>query len=215
MSKKIIVINGSPRKNGNTSILLQHLIEGARAANAAIELVNLYDLHYQGCISCFACKLKGGKSYGQCPVQDDLAPLFEKIKHADALVLGSSIYFANITGEMRCFLERLLFQYMVYDVKRSSLFGRKIKTALLLTMGIDEQGCQNFGWELIFNWIVKPLEIIFGECKTLYSMNSYQFDDYSKYEYSIPNVQEKLVRKETIFQDECKKAYELGKSLVE
>jgi multimeric flavodoxin WrbA len=63
---KVLALNGSPRKNWNTSIVLNHALEGAAFKGAETELINLYDYNYQGCISCFACKLKGGKSYGKC-----------------------------------------------------------------------------------------------------------------------------------------------------
>jgi len=113
---KIIAINGSPRKNANTATLLKNALEGAAKQGAQTELIHLYDLNYQGCVSCFACKLKNGKSYGKCAHKDELKPLLEKLRDADAIVLGSPIYFGNITGMMRSFIERLAFQYTVYDV---------------------------------------------------------------------------------------------------
>jgi len=58
MTKKVIAINGSPRKNGNTATLLQNVLDGAKSQGAETEFVNLIDLKYQGCISCFACKIK-------------------------------------------------------------------------------------------------------------------------------------------------------------
>ena len=53
---KIIAINGSPRENKNTGTLLKKALEGAESCGAEIEFINLYDLDYKGCISCFACK---------------------------------------------------------------------------------------------------------------------------------------------------------------
>ena len=76
---RIIALNGSPRKKWNTAILLQKALEGAASQGAKTELIHLYDHNYKGCISCFACKTLGGKSYGKCAVQDDLAPIFSKI----------------------------------------------------------------------------------------------------------------------------------------
>ena len=60
---KALFINGSPRKNGNTAQLLKRAMDGAREAGAEVELVNLYDrsLNYKGCMSCFACKIKGAR----------------------------------------------------------------------------------------------------------------------------------------------------------
>jgi len=62
----IVAINGSPRKNANTATLLKHALAGAEKNGAQTELVHLYDFNYTGCVSCFACKLIGGKSYGKC-----------------------------------------------------------------------------------------------------------------------------------------------------
>jgi multimeric flavodoxin WrbA len=58
---KVIALNGSPRKKWNTSTLLKHALDGAASRGAKTELIHLYDYNYKGCISCFACKLKGGK----------------------------------------------------------------------------------------------------------------------------------------------------------
>jgi multimeric flavodoxin WrbA len=58
---KIIAINGSPRKDWNIATLLNEALEGAASQGAENELIHLYDLNYKGCISCFACKTKGGK----------------------------------------------------------------------------------------------------------------------------------------------------------
>ena len=69
---KIMAFNGSPRKAWNTATLLGKALEGAASKGAETELVHLYDLSFKGCISCFACKLKGGRSYGKCAVEDDL-----------------------------------------------------------------------------------------------------------------------------------------------
>jgi multimeric flavodoxin WrbA len=86
---KVIAINGSPRKGWNTATLLNRALEGAASEGAETELIHLYDLDFKGCISCFACKLKGGKSYGQCAVKDELTPLLKQIEEeADALVIG-------------------------------------------------------------------------------------------------------------------------------
>ena len=67
-----MAFNGSPRKKWNTATLLEKALEGAASQGAKTELIHLYDLNYKGCISCFACKTKGGKSYGRCAVKDDL-----------------------------------------------------------------------------------------------------------------------------------------------
>ena len=69
--KKIIAINGSPRRNGNTAELLQHALRGAADAGAETELVHLYSLKFTGCLSCFYCKRKD-VAHGVCALKDDL-----------------------------------------------------------------------------------------------------------------------------------------------
>ena len=88
----VIAINGSPRKTWNTATLLEHTIKGAESAGAKTEIVHLYDLDYKGCTSCFACKLNGGPSYGKCAMKDGLTLVLERIRNADALILGSPVY---------------------------------------------------------------------------------------------------------------------------
>jgi multimeric flavodoxin WrbA len=109
---KVIAINGSPRKKWNTAMMLEHALQGAASQGADTDLIHLYDLDFKGCTSCFACKLKGGASYGRCAMRDGLTPVLDAIAEADALLLGSPIYFGTVTGEMRSFMERLFFPYL-------------------------------------------------------------------------------------------------------
>ena len=124
---KVIAVNGSPRKKWNTAILLEKALEGAASQGADTELVHLYDLSYKGCVSCFSCKTKGGKSYGRCGYKDELTPVLERIEAVDAFILGSPIYLGVATGEMRSFMERLIFPYLTYTDPLESLFPKKIK----------------------------------------------------------------------------------------
>ena len=98
---KVLAVNGSPRKKWNTAMLLEKALEGAGSQGAETELIHLYELSFTGCISCFACKMKGGKSYGRCAVKDDLTPVLESVEKIDALILGSPVYFGTVTGEIR------------------------------------------------------------------------------------------------------------------
>jgi len=129
----IIALNGSARKDGNTAMLLEKVLEGA-SKRAKTEFVHLYDLDYKGCQSCFACKTRGGKSYGACAANDGLSLIPEKIREVDALVLGSPIYFGTVFGEIKSFLERLLFPVLTYPDPPAPLFPRKIYTGFFYTM---------------------------------------------------------------------------------
>jgi len=128
-SMKAIAINGSPRKKWNTATLLESALSGCEAAGAETELVHLYDYAYQGCSSCFNCKKIGGKSYGCCATRDELSPVLDRALQADILLLGSPIYFHTETGEMRSFMERLIFPNLSYTPGHGSIFPRKTRPA--------------------------------------------------------------------------------------
>ena len=128
---KIMAFNGSPRKKWNTATLLKNALEGASSQGAETQLITLYDLNFKGCISCFKCKKKNGKSYGRCAVKDDLTPLLKDVLDVQVLILGSPFYFGTVTGQMRCFMERLLFPFYPYVDPPESLFPRKIPTGFI------------------------------------------------------------------------------------
>jgi len=208
--KKVIAINGSPRKKWNTATLLNKALEGAASQGAETELIHLYDLKYKGCISCFACKLKDGKSYGKCACKDDLTPILKKIKQTDALILGSPIYIGAATGEMRSFLERLIFPYFVYDENYSTLLDKKIPTGFIYTMGATGKQVQDLGYNDHLQNTERIMKSVFGSAESLFVIDTYQFQDYSKYVAPKFNVEEKTKRREEEFPKDCEKAFAMG-----
>lgn len=112
---KVITINGSPRKDWNTGTLLKSVLSGAASAGAKTEMIHLYDLNFRGCVSCMACKLRKEPRPNRCVLRDDLTVVLERLHKAEVVVLGSPIYFSEVSGEMRSFFERFLFQYLNYD----------------------------------------------------------------------------------------------------
>ncbi len=211
---KILAFNGSPRKKWNTATLLEHALKGAESEGAETELFHLYDLDYKGCISCFACKRIGGASYGHCAQKDDLTPIFKEVEMADAILIGSPIYYAITTGETRSFLERLMFQYSVYDPQRSTLFGRKIRTGFIYTAGAKELMVKEMGFDRNTQATEMAMARIFGSCESLFVTDTLQFDDYSKYVSTLFDPEEKKKRRDEQFPGDCRRAYELGARLV-
>lgn len=211
---KVIAINGSPRKNKNTATLLTKALEGAATRGAQTELIHLYDQNYKGCISCFACKLKNSKSYGKCALKDDLAPILEKISNADAIIFGSPIYLHSITGAMRSFLERLLFQYLAYDINHSSMFTRKIPAGFIYTMNVTSDQFKA-GYENELKSLEVYIEKTFGSFESLIVNDTYQFDDYSKYVAPLFDETKKKLVKETQFPKDCKSAFDMGIRFVD
>jgi multimeric flavodoxin WrbA len=210
---KVIAFNGSPRKEWNTASLLKKALKGAKSEGAETELIHLYDLSYKGCKSCFACKLKDGKSYGTCAVKDDLTPILKKILEVDAIILGSPIYLGTATGEMRSFMERLIFPYLVYDTQRSTLFPRRIPISFIYTMNVPEKFIEKIGYVNYFRITENLAERVIGETESIYVTDTYQFDDYSKYVSTVFNPEEKLKRRTDFFPKDCEKAFEMGASL--
>ena len=142
--KKIIAVNGSPRRNGNTAELLGKALQGAQEAGAQTELVHLYSLNFKGCISCFYCKRKD-KEHGTCAMRDDLTPLLERLKEADGLILGSPIYFMNLASGMIAFMERLFFSNYLYSNKIPTVFQKPLPNAFIYTMNMTEEHVKQFG----------------------------------------------------------------------
>lgn len=210
----VIGINGSPRKQWNTATLVDKALEGAAAQGATMELVHLYDLDFKGCKSCFACKTRGGKSYGKCVLKDDLAPVLEKIAAADALVIGSPIYFGTVTGETRSFLERLLFQYLTYTVPYGTLFPRQIKTGFIYTMNVPEGVSKQFGYEQVFGTNERYMQLLLGPTESLCAFDTCQVDDYSKVVIESFDPVHKAKRRKEVLPLECQRAFELGQRLV-
>ncbi len=207
---KIIAFNGSPRKEWNTATLLKSALEGAASLGAKTKLINLYDLNYKGCNSCFDCKEKGGRSYGKCSVRDALMPIFKEIEAADAVIFGSPIYMGNITGEMQSFLERLMFPYLTYTDPPGTLFPKKIRTGFIYTMGVTENLVDQLGFGQRFSAREQSLARIFGSSETLISCDTYQFEDYTKYVATRFNAEEKLKRRQEVFPNDRRKAFEMG-----
>ncbi|MCL2728216.1 MAG: flavodoxin family protein [Bacteroidales bacterium] len=210
---KVIAVNGSPRKNWNTHILLEMCLEGAKEAGAETEMINLYDLQFKGCTSCFSCKRKW-VSLDKCCFPDELEPVLQRICECDVLILGSPIYFANVSGEMRSFMERLLFPYISYEGKPSS-FGKKIKTMFVYTMNAPSIALPLIGYTKLFRKNKKLMKQIFGSCKSLVVTSTYQFEDYSKYNMTLFDGDRRKKRRGTVFVKDCEGAYELGKGFVE
>jgi len=180
MPMHVMAFNGSPRKGWNTATLLGEALAGAEAQGATTEMVHLYDLEYQGCASCFACKTRAHRPERGCTRRDGLSALLQRAAEADALVLGSPIYLGTVTGEMKSFFERLVFPYLSYDSTYSSRFPRKIRTAFVYTMNLDAATMAARGYPIHLDSNVNYLARIFGACESLCSTDTSQFEDYSR-----------------------------------
>lgn len=219
--KKAIILNASPRKNFNTATLLKEAQKGAQAAGAEVEYINLVDLTYKGCMSCFACKVKGNKTGGLCAYRDDLRPVLEKILQADALIIGTPIYYSFPTGMFRNLLERLFFAVMTYsksDTDPSTtklLLEKKLAVGLIYTMNCTEELAKQFNYPALLAPDWNAFKRFFGSCEVLHAYNTYQFTDYSKYMADMFDEPGKAHARQTQFPLDKQKAFDLGKRLLE
>lgn len=211
---RAMAFNGSPRKKWNTATLLEHALEGAKSNGAETELVHLYDVDFKGCVSCFECKKIGGKSYSRCAVKDGLAPILEKAAEADVLILGTPLYFYTETGEMRSFMERLIFPYLTYTPGYVSIFPGKVQIGMVYTMNVSEENMPAYGQDRTVAAAQGVMTRVFGNCDVLLCTDTYQFSDYSKYVSTCWDPVAKKKRRDEVFPQDCKRAYEMGVKLV-
>jgi multimeric flavodoxin WrbA len=101
--KKIVALLGSPRKESNSADIAQKIMDTAAALGAEGETYSLYQLDYSGCIACMGCK----KTADECVLRDDLTTALRAIRAADILIVASPVYFGQVTGPMKCALDRM------------------------------------------------------------------------------------------------------------
>lgn len=106
MTKKVLVITSSFRKNGNTDILADQFARGARENGNDVEVIHLRDYKLNYCMGCWACV-----KLGRCIQKDDFNALFPKLMEADAICFAAPTYFYNVDGRMKTFFDRCVTIY--------------------------------------------------------------------------------------------------------
>ena len=102
-NKKILIVMGSPRKDGNSATLAKQVAEGAKATGAEVESFYLHTMNIQPCTACDACREEGDKD---CVIDDDMDTLYPKLRQADALVIASPIYWFTVSAQTKLFMDR-------------------------------------------------------------------------------------------------------------
>jgi multimeric flavodoxin WrbA len=107
---KVVAFNGSPRKDGNTTILINHVFRELEKEGVETELVQLSGKKIHGCIACYKCFENKDQ---RCAVKDDIAnECIEKMIKAEGIILGSPVYFTDVTAEMKALIDRAGFVSM-------------------------------------------------------------------------------------------------------
>ncbi|GAA0859521.1 MULTISPECIES: flavodoxin family protein [Clostridium] len=117
---KVIAINGSPRKNGNTSQALKIMADELEEQGIEVEIIQIGHLNIHGCIGCGYCRTSADN---QCVFKDDIVnDVAKKMREADGFILASPTYYAGIAGTMKAFLDRVFYtssKYFKYKVATS------------------------------------------------------------------------------------------------
>jgi multimeric flavodoxin WrbA len=126
---KILVLNGSPRSNGNTVAMVEAFAEGAKESGHSVTVVNVCKKKIAGCLACEYCHTKGN---GKCIQQDDMQEIYPMLEEAEMIVLASPIYYHSFTGQLQCTINRI---YALDKPKNLK------KAALIMSSGSDHVYC--------------------------------------------------------------------------
>ena len=116
----VLGINGSPRIGGNTDVLLDKALEGSRSKGATTEKVILNLLKFSPCQEC-----ENIRDDGTCIIEDDMQPLYKKIKETDAIIFASPIFFGSISAQSKMMIDRFQCVWRAKYMLKKDIFGRK------------------------------------------------------------------------------------------
>ncbi|MBO6038393.1 MAG: flavodoxin family protein [Acidaminococcaceae bacterium] len=210
MGKKIVAVNASPRKGWNTDTLVCEAARGAEANGAVVEKFDLYRLDkFTGCISCFGCKKE--KFKGRCICRDGLTPVLDAIREADGLILGSPNYVSEMNAAFRALYERLIFENITYNKENPCCNAHLIPVLLIMTSNAPD----TYYKQMLQNYR-QALSAFVGPTEVLVSGDTLQLKDYSKtdWPWTLFDPEAKKLRHETVFPQDCKKAFDMGAALV-
>ena len=135
---KVVGVVGSPRKNGNTEILTKHTLQAVADEGLDTELIRLAGLDIQPCNACMVCQEEE-----RCPIDDDLFPLYTKMKEADAIILASPVYYGSATALLKALMERT-----GYMSGSRRVFAGKVGGPLV----VARRAGQNFTFAQLMYW---------------------------------------------------------------
>lgn len=139
MKRKILIVSGSPKKDGNTAALVGWFMEGAGVKGAEIEVIDAARLKYKtnGCMSCRACQ--SSKTY-ECVVKDDATPVLRKMTDADVIVMATPLYFFGASAHLKLIFDRMFSLYKWDNVARTMETPLRGKTMVLLASAFEDVG---------------------------------------------------------------------------
>lgn len=106
MAKKVLILSGSPRKNGNSDILCDEFMRGAKESGNEVEKIRIAEKNIGFCRACYACK------NGECAIKDDMASVLQKMIDSDVLVLASPVYFYSVDAQLKTAIDRTVARWL-------------------------------------------------------------------------------------------------------
>lgn len=153
--KSVVLFNGSPRMDGNIATILNTVARGAQDAGADVKNYTLFKMKFMACQSCFKCRMEPG----DCAINDEITAAMEKVKAADAVVIGSPIYMMQMSGPVKNLYDRF---FPLMDSKGQPRYGAK-KLLTVYSQGMEDPHMfdsyfeytaamfPSFGFELVDN----------------------------------------------------------------
>ena len=184
LAKNILIINGATRKNGNTDIIINKIIEGSINEKAKINLIELRNKKINDCIGCYTCYEKN-----KCSINDDMKEILVSINRSDMIIFASPIYWWGVTGIMKIFIDRL---YFYYSSRNKNLISGK-KALVIAPMNMKQDNYKTKIFIEFFNILFDNLELV--------KINIFFFDNISKKGEILNNP------------DHIEQAYTIGKEL--
>jgi multimeric flavodoxin WrbA len=138
--KKVVVLLGSPRKKGNSTVLAKQIIHGVESVGAKVETVYLNGLNIKPCQGCYACKKENSTG---CAVDDDMQSLYPKLVESDAWIIASPVYWFNMSAQTKIFIDRC-FALWNEDPEINPMYKKRI--AIAMSYGDSDpftSGCVN------------------------------------------------------------------------
>ncbi len=214
--KKIFIVNGSARKDGNTAQLCKAFEEGVKSQSKEIEVkaINVFDYTFSGCKGCLTCKMPAGKNYGKCIISDSIKDLLLEIQEADGIILGSPIYFGDMSAQLKAFSERLLYPSFTYKKSFLTIAPKRLKMAIAYTMNATQEGLIERKYPELLGTLHNFYKMVYTEPQIYYSCGTYMVDNFPKYDIEMFEEKDRLAHKEKQFPLDCKAVFEMGVNMA-
>jgi multimeric flavodoxin WrbA len=184
LAKNILIINGATRKNGNTDIIINKIIEGSINEKIKINLIKLRHKKISDCIGCYTCYKKT-----KCSINDDMKEILGSINRSDIIIFASPIYWWGVTGIMKIFIDRL---YFYYSLPNKNLISGK-KAIVVAPMNMTQDNYKTKIFIEFYNILFDNLDLV--------KINIFLFDNISEKGEVLNNP------------DYIEQAYTIGKNL--